>query len=188
MEIRAALEPGQKLIIPAAARSEMNLGKLTRYRVRKGDTLGTIADQFSVSRAELVKWNHLKNEKVVRGMTLRVYPGGLQPPPAWPKGESKPAVSTAAARPVEVAAASAAIPDTPITHRVQPGETLWSIAHAYRTTAEALRGANQFLFTRPLHVGDQLTILPCPLEHRVWLWRPVTAFRICAFPRPSQRK
>ncbi len=160
LESRAELEPGQKLIIPAAARSEMNLGKLTRYRVRKGDTLGTIADQFSVSRAELVKWNHLRSEKVARGMTLRVYPGGLQPPPALAKGVSKPAVVTASVRPEELAGAPAGTPDAPITHRVLPGETLWSIARAYRTTAEALRGANQFLFTRPLHVGDQLTILP----------------------------
>jgi len=31
-----------------------------RYRVRKGDTLGGIADQFSVSPEELRKWNGLK--------------------------------------------------------------------------------------------------------------------------------
>jgi membrane-bound lytic murein transglycosylase D len=155
IESRAALETGEKLIIPAAARSEMDLGKLTRYRVRRGDTLAMIADQFSVSRAELVKWNHLKSEKVVRGMTLRVYPGGLQPLPVAAKSDSRPAPAKPA-----VVAASVADKDAPITHRVQAGETLWSIARAYRTTAEALRGANQFLFTRPLQVGDQLTILP----------------------------
>jgi membrane-bound lytic murein transglycosylase D len=157
IESRAPLDAGEKLIIPAAARSEIDLGKLTRYRVRRGDTLATIADQFSVSRAELVKWNHLKNEKVVRGMTLRVYPGGLQPLPVAAKSDSKPAPT----KPVVVATGtSAADKDAPLTHRVLAGETLWSIARAYRTTAEALRGANHFLFTRPLQVGDQLTILP----------------------------
>jgi LysM repeat protein len=43
---------------------------------------------------------------------------------------------------------------------VVQGETLWSIAQFYKTTAEALRAGNRFLFTRPLHVGDQLTIPP----------------------------
>ena len=56
--------------------------------------------------------------------------------------------------------AAAKKPAAPVTHKVLAGETLWSIAQAYRTTADALRGANKFLFTRPLHVGDQLVILP----------------------------
>jgi LysM repeat protein len=43
---------------------------------------------------------------------------------------------------------------------VKAGETLYSIAHAYRTTVEALRRANPFLAGRPLEVGDLLTILP----------------------------
>ena len=48
----------------------------------------------------------------------------------------------------------------PIVHRVRPGETLWSIALAYRTTVEALRAANHFLFSRQLQVGDLLMIQP----------------------------
>jgi LysM repeat protein len=47
-----------------------------------------------------------------------------------------------------------------VVHRVKPGETLWSIAHVYRTTVQAIRSANQYLFSRPLEVGDSLTILP----------------------------
>ena len=43
---------------------------------------------------------------------------------------------------------------------MQPGETLWSIAKAYKTTVEALRSGNKFLFSRPLQAGDTLMILP----------------------------
>jgi membrane-bound lytic murein transglycosylase D len=52
--------------------------------------------------------------------------------------------------------------DTPrvIVHRVQSGETLYSIAHAYQTTVEALRKGNKFLFSRSLEAGDTLTIFP----------------------------
>jgi len=49
----------------------------------------------------------------------------------------------------------------PATHPVRPGDTLWSVARAYRTTVEALRRANPFLSVRPLRVGDILKI-PLP--------------------------
>ena len=48
----------------------------------------------------------------------------------------------------------------PMVHHVKPGETLWSIARAYQTTVEAIQTGNRFLFSRPLQVGDTLTILP----------------------------
>jgi LysM repeat protein len=41
--------------------------------VRKGDTLGGIADRFSVATEDVRKWNHLKANKVGRGMVLRIY-------------------------------------------------------------------------------------------------------------------
>lgn len=155
------LEAGQKLIIPAE-KSELAIGKLTYYRVRRGDTLGSVAEQFSVSPAEVVKWNHLQPAKVTRGMRLRIYPGGLPPPAATAakvlKPVTVPAVVTIAATGVK------SQPPGTIVHKVQQGETLWSIAQTYRTTAEALRAGNRFLFTRPLHVGDQLMILP-PQAH-----------------------
>ena len=49
LELRAPLEPGQKLIIPATEKSEVALGKLTYYKVHKGDTIQTVAEQFSVT-------------------------------------------------------------------------------------------------------------------------------------------
>lgn len=156
LDSHAPLEVGQKLIIPAE-KSEVAIGKLTYYRVRRGDTIGTIAEQFSVTSAEVVKWNHLQPAKVTRGMRLRIYPGGLQPPPAVAAKVTKPAPPAVVA--VSRTAANSKPPGT-IVHKVQQGETLWSIAQAYRTTAEALRAGNRFLFTRPLHVGDQLMILP----------------------------
>ena len=67
------LGPGDKLIIPASQPAAEAKSRLVRYRVRKGDTLGGIADQFSVSPEELRKWNGLKAARVSRGMVLRVY-------------------------------------------------------------------------------------------------------------------
>jgi membrane-bound lytic murein transglycosylase D len=88
IERGAALEAGQKLIIPAT-QSDMGTGRLVRYRVRKGDTLASIAERFSVDPDEIKRWNRLRSSRVRRGMVLRVYPGGYVPQPA--KARSKPA-------------------------------------------------------------------------------------------------
>jgi len=158
----APLEEGQKLIIPAAARSEASTGKPIRYRVRRTDTIGTIADEFDVTASELRKWNHLKADHVVRGTSLRIYPGGMTPTPQQQAKAKDAAPSTTVARrdgtgnlPFMEARASSTV-----VHRVKPGETLWSIARAYQTTVEAIQAGNRYLFSRPLQVGDTLTILP----------------------------
>jgi membrane-bound lytic murein transglycosylase D len=74
-----ALAAGDKLIIPATQPASETKSRLVRYRVRKGDTLGGIADQFSVSTDQLRKWNALKSARVSRGMVLRVYTIGGAP-------------------------------------------------------------------------------------------------------------
>ena len=45
-----------------------------------------------------------------------------------------------------------------VEHLVKQGETLYSIAHAYKTSVENIRQANSFLVERPLRAGDVLTI------------------------------
>jgi membrane-bound lytic murein transglycosylase D len=89
LEAGAGLEPGEKLIIPAARSAAETKSRLVRYRVRKGDTLGGIADQFSVTSEQVRKWNGLKSNKVSRGMVLRIYTVGGAP-------EARPVHRTAA--------------------------------------------------------------------------------------------
>jgi len=99
-----ALTSGDKLIIPATQPENETKSRLVRYRVRKGDTLGGIADQFSVSTDQLRKWNALKSGRVSRGMVLRVYTVGGAPEarPAPSRGTAKKkssGVKTAASSP-----------------------------------------------------------------------------------------
>jgi membrane-bound lytic murein transglycosylase D len=159
----SSLEEGQKLIIPAASRPEASTGKLIRYRVRRTDTLSSIADEFDVTTAELRKWNHLRADHVTRGVSLRIYPGGMTPPPAQQQAQGKPTAANTAVTGTGPAARTPimeARPASSVVHHVKPGETLWSIARAYQTTVEAIQAGNRFLFSRPLQVGDTLTILP----------------------------
>src|SRR5580692_1263540 len=92
LDHHAALDVGEKLIIPAAAPAETK-SRLVRYRVRKGDTLGGIADRFSVPTEDVRKWNHMKTNHVSRGMVLRIYTVGgapeIAPEHSRPKTSSK---------------------------------------------------------------------------------------------------
>jgi membrane-bound lytic murein transglycosylase D len=171
MEPAATLETGAKLIIPAGAAAQSATGKLVRYRTRSNDTLQSIADEFDVSVAELKSWNHLRVSRVVAGTRLLIYPGGMDTPVAAKRTAAAVASASAPAdrslRPAVESNPTAAVTSVktpiagePVVHHVQSGETLWSIAHAYQTTVEALRAGNQFLFSRPLQAGDTLTILP----------------------------
>ncbi len=75
----AALGAGEKLIIPATLPQSETKRRLVSYRVRRGETLGGIADRFSVETEDIRKWNRLKSNKVSRGMVLRIYTIGGAP-------------------------------------------------------------------------------------------------------------
>jgi membrane-bound lytic murein transglycosylase D len=159
IEPDAELEAGTKVIIPAVgARPQTAFGNVVRYRVRKTDTLQSLADEFDVSVAELKKWNGMRGDRVGQGVRLKIYPGGHAAPPA-PK-ESKTPVAQKASSHTLAAPEKPVSTATPVVHKVKPGETLWSIAQTYQTSVEAVRRANRFLSTRQLQAGDQLMILP----------------------------
>ncbi len=159
LPVGAPLEQGQKLIIPAASHPEAAAGKLIRYRVRRSDTVASIADEFDVSVAELRKWNGLRSNHVSRGARLKIYPGGMTPSPSARPHETSPAAPVARRTNSSGSPVVAARTNT-VVHHVKAGETLYSIARAYQTTVEAIQAGNRYLFSRPLQVGDTLTILP----------------------------
>jgi membrane-bound lytic murein transglycosylase D len=154
------LQEGQKLIIPAAAHSEAAAGKLIRYRVHGNDTVASIADEFDVSVAELRKWNGLRSNHVSKGVRLKIYPGGMAPSPQTATREKSTTVSAAVPRAVSSRSPVMQARTNAVVHHVKAGETLYSIARAYQTTVAAIQAGNRYLFSRPLQVGDTLTILP----------------------------
>jgi membrane-bound lytic murein transglycosylase D len=89
LQPRAALEPGEKLIIPATSPQAETKRHLVSYRVRKGDTFLGIADRFSVDSDDLKKWNRLKTSHVNRGMVLRIYTFGGAPETKTTRSRSK---------------------------------------------------------------------------------------------------
>jgi len=90
LERNAALSAGEKLIIPAT-QPQSEGRRVVGYRVRKGDTLVSIAERYSVEPADVRKWNHMKTNHVARGMVLRIYTLGGAPEatPVRARGRSR---------------------------------------------------------------------------------------------------
>lgn len=83
------LRPGQRLVVksasgspavnrPAASRegkpSKAKSAAITRYTVRRGDTLFSIASRFNVSVADLKAWNKMRGTAVQAGKRLAIKP------------------------------------------------------------------------------------------------------------------
>jgi membrane-bound lytic murein transglycosylase D len=69
------IQPGMKLYVsnPKATVKEKNKTPKT-YKVKKGDTLESIADDFNISLSDIKKWNNLKSNKIYVGQVLKLYP------------------------------------------------------------------------------------------------------------------
>jgi len=48
-------------------------GRITKYKVKRGDSLGEIAEKFGATTAQLRKWNKLSSNKIVIGSMLAVH-------------------------------------------------------------------------------------------------------------------
>jgi membrane-bound lytic murein transglycosylase D len=108
------------------------------HRVRSGETISEIADEYGVTQRELLGWNGLDRRGRIRaGQRLRVSS------PDAPRTTS----------------AGASVQRTgEQTHVVQRGETLKSLARRYGVSIQALRKANGLSERDPLRVGAALKI------------------------------
>jgi peptidoglycan lytic transglycosylase D len=126
----------------------------TRYRVRKGDTVQSVADNFGVPPAMVRRWNHLKGDSL-RGRTV-VYVR-LPVTPSAARTETA-AAKTSKSKHSKAVQASGTASGTIVRHKVKQGETLFSIASSYKTTVDALKRDNRNIAV--LRPGMVLVIKP----------------------------
>ena len=71
------LTPDSKLVIPVSGSAEggavVYSKHPTRYKVRKGDTVLSVADDFGVAPDRLRRWNRLKGNQLSNARTLVIY-------------------------------------------------------------------------------------------------------------------
>jgi membrane-bound lytic murein transglycosylase D len=172
------LAPETRLIIPITPGKEKDSDTstyahaITHYKVRKGDTVESVAENFGVSAKMLRGWNHLKGSSlagrkvlylhlpVTRGAgetqvatkhSSRIHhKAGTETASASAPGHSTANHSTANRSAANHPTANRATASHPTTahatlkhHKVKPGETLYSIANSYNTTVTALKHDNR---------------------------------------------
>ena len=129
---------------------------LFRSRVRRGDTLTSVAEDFGVPVSQLRRWNPRAARGKLRAGTVLYLHRPLAP------GERQVAASRRKASKYKHssklrASKSASGSKKIVHHKVRPGETLYSIANRYNTTVAALRRTNGKVAAN-LRAGDVLVI------------------------------
>lgn len=141
-------EPGAdaKLVIPLAvgrnsADTATYARRITSYHVRQGDTVESVAENFGVSPKMLRRWNGLHGDSLrgrkVLALHLPISPGTEVASNASPRTATH-------HKTTEIASAKppAKAEEAVLHHTVRSGETLYSIATAYKTTVDALKRNN----------------------------------------------
>jgi membrane-bound lytic murein transglycosylase D len=88
-DISAASLDAQFALVPESA----NLRKVT-YRVRRGDTLHSIARRWNVGDKDIIVWNHLTTPKLFAGQRLELTVLAPKKPAAAKSATQKPATAS----------------------------------------------------------------------------------------------
>ncbi len=115
------------------------------YRVKEGDTLTAISKHYGVSISMIVKVNAgLNPDRLKIGQKLMI-PLSLQPlnPPSNSAGGGAGSVQTS-------------------TYTIQKGDTLYSLARRYGTTAQKLANLNGIYMNSILRIGQKLKVPAAP--------------------------
>jgi len=128
-----AAASGNPQVEPAARAGTSAIRATTAYKVRKGDSLSTIASRHGISTTQLRTLNGLRGDAIRVQQTLRV--------PASP------------------AATSVMVAHTPDQlYRIRDGDTLWSIARRHAISSQELMRANGLRANSVLRIGKDLKI------------------------------
>ncbi len=147
------LEPEGRLIIPIAPGKQADTSTYahatTHYKIRKGDTVESVAENFGVSPKMLRSWNHIKGSSLAGRKVLYLHlpvtrEAGASQVASRHSGKAKHTAGTQTASSVEKLGAK---PSGVVHHKVKAGETLYSIASSYNTTVTALKHDNRDIAT-----------------------------------------
>ena len=153
-----ALAPESRLIIPIAPGKQNDTSTyaraITHYKIRKGDTVESVAENFGVSPKMIRTWNRLKGESLsgrrILLLHLPISPGARDTQVASKSSQKsssrKKTVASAqhpATSPSHAQTQTSSAGTSVLHHKVKPGETLYSIASSYNTTVSALKKDNR---------------------------------------------
>lgn len=136
------IKAGQKLLIPTRGISSVvpanyvvdeNGGRVITHKVRRGESLWLISKLYNVSVRQLKRWNNIGRGSLIHpGDRLKIYLGSSHSEYAQNGGI--------------------------VLHRVERGESLWSIANRYGVTVSQIQQWNGLGHQTRIYPGDSLKI------------------------------
>ena len=145
LEYGQPIFPGQKLTIwvkedmgQLASNSKKNRDKVVHI-VKRGDTIGHIAESYRVASINIMSWNNIKSKQTI-------YPG--QKLTLWVKNNNNSSNSVA----------QSSNKGKKVTYTVKRGDTIGHIADDYNTTVKNIRSWNSMKQSSYIKPGQKLTI------------------------------
>ncbi|MGA0833496.1 MAG: LysM peptidoglycan-binding domain-containing protein, partial [Candidatus Kapaibacteriota bacterium] len=147
------IHPGQELVVNVSARPEATASveriavtKIVRHKVRRGETLSSIADRYGMSVQELRSLNGLSRKAVLKaGKSIKVQKTSTEQYASSSKSSSKSSSSKSSKKPK--------------TYKVQRGDTLSTIADKFGMSISQLRKANPSLRNSDnIRAGQQIRL------------------------------
>lgn len=122
------------------------LVKWKKHLVRKGESLGTIAEQYHTTVVLLKELNQLKGTNLKMNQTILI--PGLQAYQSQVHGKKS----------INIYNKTTPSPQYKVIHIVQPGDTVATLERRYQVQPGQIKYWNQIKGRQPLQLGDQLII------------------------------
>ncbi|WP_107038445.1 lytic transglycosylase domain-containing protein [Brumimicrobium mesophilum] len=132
------------LIYESVPEEEKLSNEMTVHSVRRGQSLGVIADQYGVKVREIMDWNNLRSTRLAIGQKLKIYGKGAAPKPQVQQASNSTSTKTP--------------PSGAQMHTIKQGESLWAIANRTGISVEQLEKLNPGLNHRDLKVGQKIRV------------------------------
>ena len=133
------------------AEKQQTISSRRTHKVKKGETLSSIAEKYGTSTSQLKQWNGIAKNKLKPGtvLTVKVIEKKIATAPSSETVEKQPLTPLVAQSNNQ----------SETTHQVKSGETLYSIAKQYQLTTEQLKQWNN-LVDNQVKEGDVLSLQP----------------------------
>lgn len=159
-------EPEPRDIVRTQARSvrispsgRSDQTKIT-YKIKRGDTLGQIAEWYGVRAADIRNWNNIPyGRMIVAGTELTLWVNKSDAEKLRAVDAMTPAQKAALAKRSEQQSTDDVSSDVVFRYTVKPGDTLEKIAREHGVTIQQIRRWNNLSSTR-LTVGKRLALYP----------------------------
>ena len=119
--------------------STSSSGDVSYHKIKSGETLGQIAEEYHVSASSIRDWNGIRGDKIIAGTTLKIY-----------TSSSTTSVSDNSNENTELTSES-------VTHQIQPGETIIGISEDYGVSIDDIKRWNNLSSSR-IYAGKTLII------------------------------